>query len=74
MAKVRAQTVDEELSEGPSFYNPKCLVIGSPMLYPTELKSQDTIQLERTGIMGKKHLGKWGNTLDIPCSVLKHFL
>lgn len=42
MARVRAQSVDKELSEGPSFSNPDCLLIGSTMLFPTELKSQDT--------------------------------
>lgn len=42
MARVRAQPVDEELSEGPSFSNTDCLLISSTMLFLTELKSQDT--------------------------------
>lgn len=42
MVRVRAQPVVEELSERPFFSNPDCLLISSTMLFPTELKSQDT--------------------------------
>lgn len=37
MARVRAQPVDEELSEVPSFSNPDFLLISSTMFFPTEL-------------------------------------
>lgn len=66
--------MDEELTEMSSFFNFNCLLIGYTMLYLTELKSQDTTQLEENGIMGQRHLRRWGKILDIPCPALKYFL